>query len=271
MSHIGNYDIRFTLLVGVLVGSIALLADWFLRYSFWFGGGRRRDGDGDRGGGGAQAILFLIAHRPRRDRADHRPHGPAGGQPATRIVGRRLGGGADAESRSAWREPCAPSPTTPRCWRSPTAPPSTCTSSTPSSRSSSGRPRCGTPTRRSPSASPCCADWPASSARIRARSPDRSIGCRSNRALCYRRTPIRDDERGPPPRRAEVAQLVEHRPEEAGVVSSNLTLGTIFDARIGRETGGSGSVGRASPCQGEGRGFESRLPLHFYALLAMTC
>ena len=28
--------------------------------------------------------------------------------------------------------------------------------------------------------------------------------------------------------RAEVAQLVEHRPEEAGVVSSNLTLGTKF-------------------------------------------
>ena len=90
------------------------------------------------------------------------------------------------------------------------------------------------------------------------------------RALCYRRRPIRDDERGPPPRRAEVAQLVEHRPEEAGVVSSNLTLGTIFDGRIG-QTGGSGSVGRASPCQGEGRGFESRLPLHFYARLAMTC
>src|SRR4029079_16344869 len=61
MSHVGNYDIRFTLLVGVLVGSIALLADWFLRYSFWFGGGRRRDSDGDRGGGGAQAILFLVA------------------------------------------------------------------------------------------------------------------------------------------------------------------------------------------------------------------
>ena len=29
-----------------------------------------------------------------------------------------------------------------------------------------------------------------------------------------------------PWRSAEVAQLVEHRPEEAGVVSSNLTLGT---------------------------------------------
>jgi heat shock protein HtpX len=61
MSHIGNYDIRFTLLVGVLVGSIALLADWFLRYTFWFGGGRRGGGDRDRGGGGAAAILFVVA------------------------------------------------------------------------------------------------------------------------------------------------------------------------------------------------------------------
>ncbi|HYN64725.1 MAG TPA: M48 family metallopeptidase, partial [Candidatus Limnocylindrales bacterium] len=60
MSHIGNYDIRFTLLVGVLVGSIALLADWFLRFSFW-GGGRRGGGDNDRGGGGLGAILFIVA------------------------------------------------------------------------------------------------------------------------------------------------------------------------------------------------------------------
>jgi heat shock protein HtpX len=60
MSHIGNFDIRFTLLVGVLVGSIALLADWFLRFTFW-GGGRRGGGDRDRGGGGAAAILFVIA------------------------------------------------------------------------------------------------------------------------------------------------------------------------------------------------------------------
>jgi heat shock protein HtpX len=61
MSHIGNYDIRFTLLVGVLVGAIALLADFFLRFTFW-GGGRRRDSDGDRGGGGGlQLIIFVIA------------------------------------------------------------------------------------------------------------------------------------------------------------------------------------------------------------------
>jgi heat shock protein HtpX len=63
MSHVGNYDIRFTLLVGVLVGSIALLADWFLRYTFWFGGGRRGGGSRDRsgGGGGLGAILFVVA------------------------------------------------------------------------------------------------------------------------------------------------------------------------------------------------------------------
>lgn len=62
MSHIGNYDIRFTLLVGVMVGSIALLADWFLRYSFWFGGGRRgRGGRGGGGGGGAQVMIFVLA------------------------------------------------------------------------------------------------------------------------------------------------------------------------------------------------------------------
>src|SRR6266545_2420185 len=60
MSHVGNYDIRFALLVGVLVGSIALLADWFLRFTFW-GGGRRDGGDRDRGGGGLALILFAIA------------------------------------------------------------------------------------------------------------------------------------------------------------------------------------------------------------------
>src|SRR5262245_23956899 len=50
LSHVRNFDIRFALIVGVLVGSIALLADFFLRFTFWSGvGGRRRDSD--RGGG----------------------------------------------------------------------------------------------------------------------------------------------------------------------------------------------------------------------------
>src|SRR5204863_609344 len=60
MSHVRNVDIRFALLVGVLVGSIALLSDWFLRFTFW-GGGRRSSNDNDRGGGGLQAILFILA------------------------------------------------------------------------------------------------------------------------------------------------------------------------------------------------------------------
>jgi heat shock protein HtpX len=61
MSHVRNYDIRFTLLVGVLVGSVALLSDFFLRWTFWFGGGRRDDRDDNRGGGGLQAIFFIVA------------------------------------------------------------------------------------------------------------------------------------------------------------------------------------------------------------------
>ena len=59
LSHVRNFDIRFALLVGVLVGSIALLADFFLRFTFW--GGGRRDRDSDRGGGGLQAIMFVVA------------------------------------------------------------------------------------------------------------------------------------------------------------------------------------------------------------------
>jgi heat shock protein HtpX len=59
LSHVRNFDIRFALIVGVLVGSVALLADFFLRFTFW--GGGRRGGDRDRGGGGLQAIMFVVA------------------------------------------------------------------------------------------------------------------------------------------------------------------------------------------------------------------
>jgi heat shock protein HtpX len=58
MSHVRNYDIRFSLLVGVLVGGISLLAQFFLRWTFWFGGGSsRNDRDGN---GGLVGILFLV-------------------------------------------------------------------------------------------------------------------------------------------------------------------------------------------------------------------
>jgi heat shock protein HtpX len=60
LSHVRNFDIRFALLVAVLVGSIALLADFFLRFTV-LGGGRRGGGDRDRGGGGLVAIMFILA------------------------------------------------------------------------------------------------------------------------------------------------------------------------------------------------------------------
>ena len=58
LSHVRNLDIRFSLIVAVMVGVIAILADFFLRFTFW-GGGRSRDRDG--GGGGAQAVIFVLA------------------------------------------------------------------------------------------------------------------------------------------------------------------------------------------------------------------
>ena len=59
LSHVRNLDIRFSLIVAVMVGVIAILADFFLRFTFWGGGGRSRDRDG--GGGGAQAVIFVVA------------------------------------------------------------------------------------------------------------------------------------------------------------------------------------------------------------------
>ncbi len=61
LSHVRNYDIRFTLLVGVLVGGVALLSDFFLRWTFWFGGGSRSDRDRGGGGGGLQVVFFILA------------------------------------------------------------------------------------------------------------------------------------------------------------------------------------------------------------------
>lgn len=44
LSHVKNFDIRFATLVVVFVGIISLLADWFIRFSF-FGGRRKSDHD----------------------------------------------------------------------------------------------------------------------------------------------------------------------------------------------------------------------------------
>jgi len=60
LSHVRNLDIRFSLVVAVMVGAIALLADFFLRFTFW-GGTRRSRDDSGGGGGGAQAAFAIIA------------------------------------------------------------------------------------------------------------------------------------------------------------------------------------------------------------------
>lgn len=58
MSHVGNYDIRVMTLTVVMLGLIALLADFAMRWA-WFGAGSRGS-NRDKGGGGA-AIIALVA------------------------------------------------------------------------------------------------------------------------------------------------------------------------------------------------------------------
>jgi len=57
LSHIKNYDILLMSVVSVLVGLIALLADWMMRMSFW-GGNRKRDNENN---GQLGAIIAIVA------------------------------------------------------------------------------------------------------------------------------------------------------------------------------------------------------------------
>ncbi|MDK9699429.1 MAG: zinc metalloprotease HtpX [bacterium] len=59
LSHIRNYDIRFAMLMTVLVGMIVLLADFFLRGTFW-GVGRRRSSN-DHGHWIVVLLAMLLA------------------------------------------------------------------------------------------------------------------------------------------------------------------------------------------------------------------
>jgi heat shock protein HtpX len=56
IAHVGNLDIRYAMLVGILVGTTVLISDFFLR-GLWFGGGSRRR----EGGGQAQLIMIIVA------------------------------------------------------------------------------------------------------------------------------------------------------------------------------------------------------------------
>jgi len=57
LSHIGNRDILLSTVVTVLVGVVVLLADWFMRWTFW-GGGRRSNNDNNSQ---AQLIFTIVA------------------------------------------------------------------------------------------------------------------------------------------------------------------------------------------------------------------
>jgi heat shock protein HtpX len=59
MSHVGNRDILFATMVGVLVGSVALVSDFFFGFPFFGRGGRRRTSLS--GGGMGGFILLVIA------------------------------------------------------------------------------------------------------------------------------------------------------------------------------------------------------------------
>lgn len=54
MSHIKNYDIRYAMLVAIMVGTVALVSDWMLRSFFYRG---RRKG---KSGGGAIVLIALV-------------------------------------------------------------------------------------------------------------------------------------------------------------------------------------------------------------------
>ncbi len=58
LSHIKNFDTRLMAVVAVLVGTVAYLADMFLRSLWW--GGSRRDRDDDRGLGGLLMIIGIV-------------------------------------------------------------------------------------------------------------------------------------------------------------------------------------------------------------------
>lgn len=52
LSHIKNYDILFMTLVAVLVGTVTMLADWFIRFGFIGGRNRERQGSAN--------LIFVI-------------------------------------------------------------------------------------------------------------------------------------------------------------------------------------------------------------------
>ena len=60
LSHIRNYDVLVMTLAVTMVGMIALLSDFFLRFGWFIGGGRRNEEDGGGLVGLAMAVIGLV-------------------------------------------------------------------------------------------------------------------------------------------------------------------------------------------------------------------
>jgi heat shock protein HtpX len=60
MAHIRDYDIRTMMMIAVLVGGVAMLADFFMRWSFYGGFGARDDRNNDDSGEAGLIIAIIV-------------------------------------------------------------------------------------------------------------------------------------------------------------------------------------------------------------------
>lgn len=60
LGHVNNRDTLYVMLAAMMVGVVAMMAHFFLRY-MWYTGGRHRSRRDSKGGGQAQAIILVIA------------------------------------------------------------------------------------------------------------------------------------------------------------------------------------------------------------------
>lgn len=61
MSHVRHYDIRYAMLMAVMVGVLVVLCDAFLHSLWWGAGTRGRRRSRGKGGGGAQVVILVVA------------------------------------------------------------------------------------------------------------------------------------------------------------------------------------------------------------------
>ena len=60
LSHVRHFDIRYAMLMAVMVGVLVMLCDVFMRSMIWGGGRSRRRRSNSRGGGGLLVLVALV-------------------------------------------------------------------------------------------------------------------------------------------------------------------------------------------------------------------